>query len=94
MMFKVDFHKAFDTVLWDHLDEVMGYMRFGNKWRRLIYECLSTSQLSFLVNGSPTREFRVGRGIRQGDPLSPFLFNITVKGLLVLFHLASTSSMA
>jgi hypothetical protein len=68
MMFKVDFHKAFDTVLWDHLDEVMGYMRFGNKWRRLIYECLSTSQLSVLVNGSPTREFRVGRGIRQGDP--------------------------
>jgi len=38
-------------------------------------KCLFTSQLSVLINGSPTREFKVPRGIRQGDSLSPFLFH-------------------
>jgi hypothetical protein len=65
----------------------MGYMGFGNKWRRLIYECLSSSQLQFLAMvNSPTGEFCGGHGICQGDPLSPFLFNIAVKGLSVLFQ--------
>jgi hypothetical protein len=53
----------------------MGYMGLGAKWRSLIYACLFTSQLSVLINGSPTREFKVTRGIHQGDLLSPFLFH-------------------
>jgi hypothetical protein len=45
MIFKVDFHGAFHSVSWNYLDEIMGYMGLGAKWRSLIYECLSTSQL-------------------------------------------------
>ena len=64
MIFKVDFHKAFDTVLGDYLVEVMGYMDFGGKWRRSIHKCLSTTKLSILVNGSPSVEFQISKGIR------------------------------
>jgi len=70
----------------------MTYMGFGTKWRGWISSCLSTGQVSVLVNGSPSPKFKVGRGIRQGDPLSPFLFNIAVEGLSVLFQRAATSN--
>ena len=90
-MLKVDFHKAFDSILWEHIDSTMGYMGFGSHWRKLIFECMSTSKLAILINGSPSREFSMERGLRQGDPLSPSLFDIAVQGLTVLFNRASDS---
>jgi hypothetical protein len=89
LLLKVDSHKAFDSILWEHTS--MGYMGFGSHWRKLIFECLSTSKLAILINGSPGREFSLERGLRQGDPLSPFLFDIAVQGLTVLFNRASAS---
>ncbi|XP_071695293.1 uncharacterized mitochondrial protein AtMg01250-like [Rutidosis leptorrhynchoides] len=59
-------------------------MGFGLKWINFIRACLSSSSISILINGSPTREFSPGRGIRQGDPISPFLCIITAKGLNIL----------
>jgi hypothetical protein len=50
----------------------------GGGWIR---KCISTARVSVLVNGSPTTEFPIKKGLRQGDPLSSFLFNITVEGL-------------
>ena len=91
LLLKVDLYKAFNSILWEHIDISMGYMGFGSHWRKLVFECLSTSKLAILINGSPNREFSMERDLRQGDPLSPFLFDIAVQGLIVLLNKASAS---
>ncbi|KAJ9557471.1 hypothetical protein OSB04_012085 [Centaurea solstitialis] len=80
---KVVFDKAFDSVSWEFLDEVMEQMRFGSKWRLWIRECLSSASISVLVNGSPSAEFHMKKGVRQGDLMAPFLFLIAAEGLSI-----------
>ncbi|XP_071714290.1 uncharacterized protein [Rutidosis leptorrhynchoides] len=86
--FKVDFEKAFDSLNWNFPLEVMKSMGFGIKWRKWILACLKSASISILVNGSPTNEFSLGRGVRQGDPLSPFLFILASEGLNILTKVA------
>ncbi|CAJ2668645.1 unnamed protein product [Trifolium pratense] len=84
MLFKVDFEKAYDSVDWGYLDDVMRRMSFPALWRKWIRECVCTATTSVLVNGSPTDEFPLRRGLRQGGPLSPFL--LAAEGLNVLME--------
>jgi len=81
MVLKIDIEKAFDTLNWQFLDSIMRQMHFGEKWRLWIRGCLSSSRLSVLTNGNPTQRFQTFRGVRQGDPLAPFLFIIAMEGL-------------
>ncbi|KAK2642315.1 hypothetical protein Ddye_024078 [Dipteronia dyeriana] len=81
IVIKLDFEKAYDNVDLGFLDDALTCIGFGAKWRGWIRECVYTTLMSVLVNGSPTAQFGFNRGLRQGDPLSPFLFNIVVEGL-------------
>ncbi|GJU27324.1 RNA-directed DNA polymerase, eukaryota [Tanacetum coccineum] len=86
LIFKVDFEKAYDSVRWDFLDEVLSKFGFGEKWRKWIQCCLHSSRGSIIINGSPTDEFIFGKGLKQGDPLSPFLFILIMESLHLSFQ--------
>ncbi|GJY36609.1 RNA-directed DNA polymerase, eukaryota [Tanacetum coccineum] len=85
MIFKIEFEKAFDYVRWDYLDDVLKAFGFSDKWRGWISGCLKTATGSVLVNGSPTSELCFHKGLKQGDPLFPFLFILIMVSLHVSF---------
>ena len=81
LIFKVDYEKAYDSVSWDFLLYMLDRAGFSSIWIKWIERCLKSASISVLVNGSPTTEFFPKRGLRQGDLLAPFLFNVVAKGL-------------
>lgn len=80
-LLKLDFAKAYDSIEWSFLLDLLDSMNFGEKWILWMKTCISTASLAVLVNGTPSDFFDIERGLRQGDPLSPLLFNICVNGL-------------
>ena len=86
LMFKVDFEKAYNLVDLNYPDSVMSNMNFPTLWRKWISECVGMATSSVLVNGFPTYEFVIARGLRQGDHLSLFLFLLVVEGFNILMN--------
>ena len=72
ILFMVDFEKAYDSVDWGYLEQVMIKMRFPIFWRKWVLECVTTTSASVLVNGSLTDEFKFERCLHQGGPFSLF----------------------
>ena len=62
---------------------------FSEKWRKWIRYCISTVKFSILINGSPSDFFGSSRGLRQGDPLSPLLFDIVMEALSRMLDVAA-----
>ena len=85
---KLDIKKAYDHLNWNFLLGVMEKMGFGRKWLNWIKWCISTATFSVLVNGTPTGFFRSSRGLRQGDPLFPYLFVLRMEAFSCLIDRA------
>lgn len=81
MAIKVDFEKAYDRLKWSFIRETLAQMNLPILLIDIIMDCVTTSELQVLWNGEPSRSFKPSRGVRQGDPLSPYLFVMCMERL-------------
>ena len=90
VLLKLDISKAFDSVQWPFLLEVLEQFGFGSRWRSWVCGILVTSTTRIMLNGDPGRTIYNCKGLRQGDPISPMLFILTMEPLQRLFEWAAS----
>ena len=88
---KLDVEKAYDHVSWEFLLYMLQCCGFSKKWRKWIRYCISTITFSILINGSPSDFFGSSRGLWQGNPLSPLLFDIVMEALSRMLDVAASA---
>ena len=81
MSIKVDLEKAYDRLEWSFTHQVLIAFQFPQNLIKLIMSCITTSKVSILFNGGALEAFAPSRGIRQGDPISPYLFILCMEYL-------------
>lgn len=86
VLLKLDISRAFDSVSWPFLLEILRHLGFGQRWREWVSILLSSASTRILVNGSPGPPILHAKGLRQGDPFSPMLFTLVIDALNSLLH--------
>lgn len=81
MTVKVDLEKAFDRLKWDYIHETLHGARLPLWMINVIMKCVTAPSMQVIWNGAPLPPFTPGRGIRQGDPLSPYIYVLCMERL-------------
>nr|GEV85020.1 reverse transcriptase [Tanacetum cinerariifolium] len=92
MALKLDLNKAFDRVEWDFLIATLRKLGFGETWCKWILACISSYEMDLMINGDSIGSIKPFRVIRQGDPMSPYLFIIVANVLSRLINNAMQQS--
>jgi hypothetical protein len=93
LLIKLDMAKAFDSVRWEYLLEVMTQLGFGQRWRDIISLLWGTTTSRIMLNGLLGKPIKHARGLRQGDPLSPMLFILDMDLLQKLLDKATEAGL-
>ena len=93
MALKLDMRKAYDRVEWEFLERAMLHLGFSRRFVATIMSCVKSVSYSVLLNGVPGSNIKPSRGLRQGDPLSPYLFLVCAMGLQGLLHKAESEGL-
>jgi hypothetical protein len=84
LILKLDLKKAFDCINWDFLKLILAQTGFSQHMIKWIMSCVTSANLAILINGESSTFFCMGKGLRQGCPLSPLLFILVMEALSLL----------
>jgi hypothetical protein len=93
VILKLDFEKAYDKVKWSFLQQTLRMKGFSDEWSALINSFVSVGSVAIKVNDNVGRYFNTLKGLRQGYPLSPMLFNIVATMLAIMIKRAKNDGL-
>lgn len=93
MLIKIDIEKGHNTISWSAILATLTKMNFPSIWISWIRTCLTSTSFSFLINGRPTSWIKLAREVRQGNPISSYLFILVSQNLTSMFIFALRHNM-